>query len=125
MVVVEAFIAGAGLATGMGQLDAGDGPVLLEEAGNASKRLHMVIQIYAAVGGADAAFWRNGGGLDHDQPSAADRTGTKMDEVPVVREAIVRRILAHGGDGDTVSQNNVLQSKLLKKTCHHAPSGQM
>ena len=118
--VVVAFprLGDAGLATGVSKLDAGDGPVLLEEAADAGERLNMVIEIDAAVGGADPAFGRDGGGLDHHQPSAAHGTGAEMDEVPIVREAVVRRILAHRRHGDAVSQNDILQPELLKQTRH-------
>ena len=118
--VVAAFprLAGAGLATGVSELDAGDGPVLLEEAGDPSERLHMVIEVDAAVGGADAAFRRNGRGLDHHQASAAHGTRAEMHEMPIVREAVVRRILAHRRDGDAVAQHDILQPKLVEQARH-------
>src|SRR5437764_14989318 len=102
----------------MSELDAGDCAVLFEETADASERLYMVIQINPAVGGADPAFGSNCGGLDDHQPSTAHGTGTEMDQVPIVREAVVRRILAHWRDGDAVPQNNILQPKLLNQTRH-------
>ena len=84
------------------------------------ERLDMVIEIDAAVGRADPAFRRNGRGLDHDQPSTAHGTGAKMDEMPIVREAVVRRILAHRRDGDAVPQHDILQPKLVEQARHDA-----
>ena len=46
-----------------------------------------------------------------------------MDEVPVVREAVVRRILAHRRDGDTVAQNHILQPKLVEQARHSVAPG--
>lgn len=74
----------------------------------------MVIEVYAAVGWRNAAFGSDRRGLDHDQASAADRTGAEMDEVPIVREAVVRGILAHRRHGDAVAQNHILQSEFLE-----------
>ena len=74
----------------MGELDAGDCAVLFEEAADASERLYMVIQIDAAICGADPAFRCNRRGLDHHQPSAAHGTGAEMDQMPIVWEAVVR-----------------------------------
>ena len=121
--VVVAFprLGDAGLATGVGELDAGDGPVLLQEASDPGERLHMVIEIDAAVGGADPTFRRNRRGFDHHQPSAADGTRAEMHEMPVVGEAVVRRILAHRRDGDAVAQHDILQPKLVEQTRHSVP----
>lgn len=108
MCVALPRFAGTALATGVGELDAGDCAVLFEEAADAGERLYMVVQINAAVGGADPAFGRDCRGLDHHQPSTTHRTGAEMHEMPFVRETIVRRILAHRRDGDAVPQNDIL-----------------
>ena len=111
--------ADAGLAASMCELNAGNCTVMLQEASDTSKRLNMLVQIDAAVGGADPAFRRNGSGFDHHQPSAAYGTGAEMDEMPIVREAIVRRILTHRRDSDAVSQDNIFQTKFLKQNRHY------
>ena len=61
----------------------------------------------AEILGADAAFGGDGAGFCEDEGGAADGAAAEVDEMPVVREAIVAGILAHGGDDDAVAEKDV------------------
>ena len=53
-----------------------------------------------------------------DALRATDRTGAKMDEVPVVREPVRARVFAHGRNENAIAEGNVTNSKRLKKLGH-------
>ena len=56
VVVALPRLVGAGLAPGVGKLDAGASAMLLQETGDFGERLNVVIEIDATVGGTDATF---------------------------------------------------------------------
>ena len=60
----------------------------------------------AQVGGGDAALGDDGGGLDEHEAGAALSAAAEVDQVPVVGEAVVRRVLAHGRDADAVGEGD-------------------
>ena len=47
------------------------------------------------------------GRLDHDQARAAHCAASQMDKVPVGRQTVAARILAHGRDEDPVPKGQV------------------
>jgi hypothetical protein len=58
----------------------------------------------AEVLGADAAFWGDGSGLGEYEGCAADSAAAKVDEMPVVGEAVFAGVLAHGRDDDAIRE---------------------
>lgn len=95
----------------MGELDARRGTLGVNEAGDARKRLDMLIGPESQVEGRDAPLGDHRGRLHHDETRAALRAGAKMNEMPIVREAVLRRILAHGRDGDAVAEGHAANCK--------------
>ena len=58
----------------------------------------------AEVLGADAAFGGDGGGFGEDEGRAADGAAAEVDEMPVVGEAVLAGVFAHGRDDDAVGE---------------------
>ena len=56
----------------------------------------------AEIAGGDAAFGGDGGGFQDDQAGATLGAGAEVDEMPIRGEAVLRGVLAHGGDADAV-----------------------
>ena len=95
----------------MGDLDAGHGALALDEAGDAGEGLDMRIAPDSHVAGRDAAIAGDGGRLDHDETRAARCAAAEMHEMPVIGEAFLRGILAHGRHGDAIAQRHFAQSE--------------
>ena len=62
----------AGLATGVGELDAGDAAVEFEEVGDAGEEGDVIVGVDAEVGGGDAGLGTDGGGFGDYRACAAD-----------------------------------------------------
>jgi hypothetical protein len=93
-----------GLAPGMRQLDAGRGAVAAHEARDALERLRLRVLPETEVVGRDAPLGRDRGGLGDHQPGAAGGERAQVHQVPIVGEAVLARVLAHGRGGDAVAQ---------------------
>lgn len=94
-----------GFTSGVGELGAGIHAVFVEEGGDVTELGDVFVFPDSEVGGGDAGFGADGIGFGDDEGCAADGAAREMDEVPVVSEAVVRGVLAHGGDGDAVGED--------------------
>jgi hypothetical protein len=92
----------AGFAAGVGELGAGVGAVLVQEAGDALELREVLVLPDAEVAGSDAALGADGVGFSDDEGGSADGAAAEVDEMPVAGEAVDRGVLAHGRDGDSV-----------------------
>jgi hypothetical protein len=99
----------ASLAPGVRNLNARHGALAFDEARDAGERLDMGIAPDAHIAGRDAAIARDGGGLHHDEAHAARRAAAEMHEVPVIGEAFMRGILAHGRHDDAVLERHLAE----------------
>ena len=86
----------------MPELDRRHRAVLLQEAGDAFQRRGLAVVPQPDVAMGDAALRRHRRGLDHDDAGAALREFAEMHEVPVIGDAIDRRILAHRRKQDAI-----------------------
>ena len=75
---------GAGLAPGMGQLNACHRPLGADKAGDALQRFNLGIVPQAQVLGGDAAISGHGGGFGKNKPGTANGTAAQMDQMPVI-----------------------------------------
>jgi hypothetical protein len=80
----------------MGELDSGNGAVLLDEPGEPSKWANVPIIRKAEIPVRDTAIDGDSGCLDDDHSKAAKREAAVMNEVVVVSKPIYGRVLAHG-----------------------------
>ena len=83
--------------------------LLIAGATGAGKGLDVLVLPDAHVGGGDAAARLDGGGFHHDERGAADGAAAEVDQMPVVGEAVVGGILAHGRYGNAVAEGHVAQ----------------
>jgi hypothetical protein len=102
----------------MGELDAGDRALLAYEVRRAGERLEMPVAPYTQVLWGDAALRRDRCRLGEDQAGAADGAAGEMYEVPIVRHALARGILAHRRDADAVAEGDVAQTELIEQMGH-------
>ena len=83
----------------------------------------MIVAPQAQVAVGNAGFGGDAGGLEDDEAEAAQGEATKMDEMPVVGEAVARRILAHGGHDRAVTQGQLAQFQRRKQKGHQGTAG--
>ncbi len=79
----------------MSELRPGNGAEALDETRDARQHLDVLVFIDAEVLRRDAAAVFDGNGFGVDETGAADRAAPKVHEVPVVGEAVDRRVLTH------------------------------
>jgi hypothetical protein len=79
----------------MGELNAGGSTLRMQELGNAAQGIDLLVVPQPDIGIGDPALGRHRRRLDDDEPEAADAEAGEMGEVPVVGDAVPRRILAH------------------------------
>ncbi|MCY1530128.1 hypothetical protein D9M68_653040 [compost metagenome] len=118
MVVALPRPVGAGLAAGVGDLDAGHRAAGLDRRGNARHAglLRVAPQSGAARG--DAAFGRHGSRFDDHQAGTATGQAGVMRLVPVIDHAVDGAVLAHRRDRDAVAQRDIFQFKRGKQGRH-------
>jgi hypothetical protein len=103
----------------VGQLNAGTGTLGVDKLGDSLKGGDVCIFPDAEIGGGDAAFRGDGRGFQHDEASASLGAAAKVDEVPIGGKAVLRRVLAHGGDADAIGEGDRAQLKGGKEGMAH------
>lgn len=94
---------GAGFASGVRELNAGETSLVVNEADDGREGFGVTVAPDAEVFGADAGFGRNGGGFAKDDCGASDGAAAKVDEVPVVGEPVLAGVLAHRRNSNAVA----------------------
>ena len=108
------------LAPRMRDLHAGNGAVLLEESDDARPLRGLFVVPDAGAARRDAALGRDGGRLGDDQAGTADGVRAEMDQVPVVDDAVIRRVLAHRRHRDAVLQRDGFERELVEQGGHES-----
>ena len=106
-----------------GQLNPGDRALGLDETGDAMQRLDMRVAPDAEVVGGDAPSGNTAVASTITSAGAAHRAAAQVHEMPVVGQALLRRILAHGRYGDAVGQGDLTQAKRLEQQTHGRTPG--
>ncbi|MNZ87031.1 hypothetical protein D3C78_1058780 [compost metagenome] len=119
MVVALPRPVGAGLAPGVGDLDARHGAGGLDGAGDRGEGRGLLVAPQPGAGRGDAPFGGDGGGLDDHQAGAATGDAGVVVQVPVVDQAVGGAVLAHRRHGDAVAQGDVLELERGEQ-CGHA-----
>ncbi len=99
----------------MGELGSGNGSVVANKADDARQILDVLVFPDAEVGGADASFGEHGVGFGEHRAGSSDGAGAEMDEMPVVGESVFAGVLAHGGDGDSITEGNIADWKRVEQ----------
>ena len=110
--------AGAGLAAGVRQLDAGDAAVFVDEPDDPRQRLDVVVGPDAEVLRADAALGGHRRGFRHHQAGAAHRAAAEMHEMPVVGEPVDARVLAHRRHEDAIGEGHGADRQRIEQVWH-------
>ena len=112
----------AGLPPGVGELNAGDGALRLDEAGDPLERLEMLFAPDAEILRRNPSFGRDRRRLGEDEARAADRARGEMGEMPVVGKTVLAGILAHRRNADAVGEGDVAQSEFAEQMGHQGRS---
>jgi hypothetical protein len=96
----------AGLAAGVGELNANLLALRVNKVGDALQRRDLAVLPQARVLGRDAAVGGDARGLDDGKGGAAEGEGAEMDQMPVGQMAIIGRVHAHGADGEAVLEGH-------------------
>ena len=102
----------------MGELNPGRRPLPLDEANDPPQALDMPIVVDPEILRADPPLGRHRRGLGEHQSRPADGTAPQMHEVPVGREAVHRRVLAHRRHEDPVGKTEGAQLQGLEEVGH-------
>src|SRR5260370_7026199 len=86
----------AGFASGMGELDARYAALGVDEFGNAGEGLDVRIAPNPGILRADASFRQDCRSLDNNQCRSADGPAAEMHKLPILSQASVAGVLAHG-----------------------------
>jgi hypothetical protein len=99
----------------VGELHARGRALLMEEPHDARERQLLLVVVQAGVRVADAPFGLDCRRLGEDESRAAEREASEVHEVPVVGNAALRRVLAHGRDHDAILEGELAELERLKK----------
>src|SRR5438128_2228322 len=99
----------------MGQLHPGDASMFMDETDDSTQHLDMPIGPDTEVLRADASLGENGRCLSHDQSRATNRPAAEMHEMPVVRVAVLARILTHRRHEHPISKRQISNRKRIKQ----------
>jgi hypothetical protein len=108
------------LAPGVLQLHTDERPAGVHHVDDARPGLCLLVVPEPGVLRCDATLGDHRGGLGDHQPEPADRTRAEMDQVPVVRHAVDRRVLAHRGEPDPVADGGAAQGEGFEEEGHLA-----
>ena len=104
----------------MGELHTELGAAVAAAMGDdARQRRLAVIRVEPEAAMSDAATALDAGGLDHDQRGAGIGEHAEMVEVPVVGDAVVGAVLAHGRDDDPVRELEIGEPDRRKQGTGH------
>ena len=99
----------------MGELDAGNSTMFLDESRDPSQRPDLRVLPKPGTIRRDAPARLDGGCLRDDQSGSANRTGSQMNEMPIVCISIPRTILAHRRDADPVAKGDAADGQGIKE----------
>src|SRR3954470_10256669 len=103
--------AGAGLSSGVRELDTRNGALPFDKPGDPRQRGDVLILPKTQVSGADAAFGRYRSCLDNNKRGSSNRTAAQVNQMPVGGETIVARVLAHGRYRNAIAEGNITQGQ--------------
>jgi len=90
----------------------------VDEGRDLRQVLNVLVAVDAKVLRADSAGGFDRRRLGEDEPRASDRTAPEMDQVPLVREPVGARILAHRRDDDAIAHGHAPQRERLEQCSH-------
>ncbi|MNN25047.1 hypothetical protein D3C81_1385020 [compost metagenome] len=125
MVVTFPRAVGAGLAPGVGDLDARHRACSLDRLHHRHERLGMGVTPDTGAAGGNAPFRRYRRGLDHHQTGTATGQTGQVHVVPVVDHAVFGHVLAHRRDGNAIAQGDVFEGIGFEQCGHEGLRGHL
>ena len=104
----------AGFSTGVGKLDSRNGTMRFEKLRDLSKRFNLPILPESGAIRSDPPARLNCRGLGDDKARSANCHAPKMHEMPVICIAVLRTILAHRRDPDSVANGDAADGQGIK-----------
>ena len=105
------------LAPGMRKLHPRRSSLCLDEAGDPRQRFDVLVLPDAQILRRDPALRSHRARLGEHQPGTTHRPGAEVHEMPIVRESVLARVLAHRRDDDPVAEDHVAE---LQRVEEHA-----
>jgi hypothetical protein len=104
----------------VGQLDGWHGSLGLHEIQNGAKGFHLNVVPEAKVPVGDATLGRDRDSFREDQGGASGRKLSEVNHVPGIGEPVRCRVLAHGGDDESIPEGQAAQLDWGKQewVCH-------
>ena len=99
----------------MGELDPRRGALAANEGGDASERRNVIVFPDARIRGRDTPTRLYSRGLHEHKSGACRGAAAEMDQVPIIDEAILGRILAHGRYTDAIAQRDLTNRERSKE----------
>src|SRR5439155_24558739 len=115
----------AALAAGVRELHAGAGALGMNEPDDPFDRLGVSIAPDPEIVGTDPSLGRHRGGFSEDERGAADGAAPEVDEMPVVREAVDARVLAHRRDDDPIRKRESPERESIEQVRHERSRPQL
>jgi hypothetical protein len=76
--------------------------LILDETENPRQHRNVIVRPNPQILRTDSCFRKHGRGLGHHHRGATHGAASQMHEVPIVRESVRARILAHRGNADAI-----------------------
>jgi hypothetical protein len=86
----------------------------MNESNDGAQRLGVIVTPNAEVLWADTAFRQDRGRLRHDQSRATDGATAEMNEMPVLRQPVSARVLAHRRDKDAIGKFDIANRERIE-----------
>jgi hypothetical protein len=96
------------------KLHTGNTALLVDKSYDSGQWLDLIVTPYTEVLRTDPPLREDGCSLRKHQSRAAHRTASQMNEVPVVREPINARVLAHRRNEHAVRKFNISNNEWIK-----------
>src|SRR4051812_28880721 len=90
----------------------------MNETDDPAQHLDVLVAPDAEILGTDAPLGKYGGCLSQDQSGATNRAAAEMNEMPVARESVPARILAHRRDEHPIGKRQISNRERIKQAGH-------
>src|SRR5213594_2916942 len=90
----------------------------MDKINDSTQHLDVLVVPDAEILRTDASLGKNGRCLSQDQSGATHRATPEMNEMPVVRESVVARILTHWRDEHPIGKLQISNRERIKQAGH-------
>jgi hypothetical protein len=102
----------------VGQLHSGYASLFMNKTNDSAQHLDVLVAPDAEILRSDATLGKNSGCLSQHQSGASYGAAAEMNEMPVVRESVVARILTHRRDEHAIRKRQISNRERIKQARH-------